>query len=223
MNEENQNVEGFDFLEEENEPKETSTIFAAPFGSKFGASSVDLDIKKNHDTMRQEYKTWWDTERGEEKDKLYEEFNQKYYGMTTDEVRQENRGSIYGSSNPLKVLDSTLQGLSAPGTGLFDFVMDAAGTIIPGFDDIDEKYDQATMLDNPGHQGIRRISSIVLPSIIGGNMIQGQLNAKMAGGALFSKPWFQKLSASMAAHGLGDATILGLSDVGEDELSLIHI
>ena len=88
MNEENQNVEGFSFLEEENEPKETSTIFAAPFGSKFGASSVDLDIKKNHDTMRQEYKTWWDTERGEEKDKLYEEFNQKYYGMPTEEVRR---------------------------------------------------------------------------------------------------------------------------------------
>ena len=222
MNEENQNVEGFSFLEEENEPKETSTIFAAPFGSKFGASSVDLDIKKNHDTMRQEYKTWWDTPRGEEKDKLYEEFNQKYYGMSTEEVRKQSRGSLYGSNNPLKVLDNTLQGLSAPGAGLVDFVMDAAGTIIPGFDKIDEKYDQATMLDNPGHQGIRRISSIVLPSIIGGNMVQGQLNAKMAGGALFSKPWFNKLTASLGAHGITDSAILGLSDIGE-ELSLKHI
>ena len=216
MNEENQNVEGFSFLEEENEPKETSTIFAAPFGSKFGASSVDLDIKKNHDTMRQEYKTWWDTPRGEEKDKLYEEFNQKYYGMSTEEVRKQSRGSLYGSNNPLKVLDNTLQGLSAPGAGLVDFVMDAAGTIIPGFDKIDEKYDQATMLDNPGHQGIRRISSIVLPSIIGGNMVQGQLNAKMAGGALFSKPWFNKLTASLGAHGITDSAILGLSDIGEE-------
>ena len=95
--------------------------------------------------------------------------------------------------------------------------MDAAGTLIPGFDSIDEKYDQATMLDNPTHQGIRRISSIVLPSILGGSAIQNQLNTKLAGGALFSKPWFTKLSASMAAHGLGDAAILGLSDVGEDD------
>ena len=216
MNEENQNVEGFDFLEEENEPKETSTIFAPPFGSKFGASSVDLDIKKNHDAMRQEYKTWWDAPKGEEKDKLYEEFNQKYYGMPTEEVRKQSRGSLYGSANPLKVLDNTLQGLSAPGAGLVDFVMDAAGTLIPGFDKIDEKYDQLTMLDNPGHQGIRRISSIVLPSILGGNMVQGQLNAKMAGGALFSKPWFNKLTASLTAHGITDSAILGLSDIGEE-------
>ena len=40
------------------------------------------------------------------------------------------------------------------------------------------------MLDNPTHQGIRRISSIVLPSILGGSAIQNQLNTKLAGGAL---------------------------------------
>ena len=37
----------------------------------------------------------------------------------------------------------------------------------------------------------RRISSIVIPGILGGNVVQGAVNAKFAGGALFSKPWFQ--------------------------------
>ena len=140
--------------------------------------------------------------------------------MSTAEVRQnqrKNATSLYGSNNPIKILDNTFQGLSAPGLGLADFVMDAAGTIIPGFNNIDEKYDKATMLDNPTHQGIRRISSIVLPSILTGNAIQGQLNARLAGGALFSKPWFTKLSATLGAQGMGDVAVLGLSDVGEDD------
>ena len=105
----------------------------------FGNSSVDLSIEDNHTTMKDEYETWWN-EKGDERDRLQEEFNQKYFGMSTDEVRQnqrKNATSMYGSSNPLKVLDNTFQGLSAPGLGLADFVMDAAGTIIPGFNKID--------------------------------------------------------------------------------------
>jgi len=203
-------------VEEEQEAKSAQPVYPAPFGYKFGNSSVDLSMENNHTTMRDEYEAWWN-EKGDERDKLQEEFNQKYFGMSTDLVRQNQRQTNLDANNPLKRLDNVFQGLSAPGLGLADFVMDAAGTIVPGFDKVDEKYDQATMLDNPAHQGIRRVSSIVLPSIIGGNAIQGQLNTKLAGGALFSKPWFTKLSASMAAHGLGDAAILGLSDIGEDD------
>ena len=203
-------------VEEEQEAESAQPVYPAPFGYKFGNSSVDLSMENNHTTMRDEYEAWWN-EKGDERDKLQEEFNQKYFGMSTDLVRQNQRQTNLDANNPLKRLDNVFQGLSAPGLGLADFVMDAAGTIVPGFDKVDEKYDQATMLDNPAHQGIRRVSSIVLPSIIGGNAIQGQLNTKLAGGALFSKPWFTKLSASMAAHGLGDAAILGLSDVGEDD------
>ena len=202
--------------EEEQKIKSAKPVFPAPFGYKFGNSSVDLSIEDNHTTMTNEYEAWWNA-KGDERDRLQEEFNQKYFGMSTDLVRQAKRQNNMNANNPaLKRLDGVFQGLSAPGLGLADFVMDAAGTVIPGFDNVDEKYDQATMLDNPTHQGIRRISSIVLPSILGGSAIQNQLNTKLAGGALFSKPWFTKLSASMAAHGLGDATILGLSDVGED-------
>ena len=205
-----------ELVEEEQEAKSAQPVYPAPFGYKFGNSSVDLSIEDNHTTMKDEYNTWWNM-KGDERDKAQEKFNQKYFGMSTDEVRAAKRANALEANNPLKRLDNTFQGLSAPGLGLADFVMDAAGTIIPGFNKIDEKYDKATMLDNPMHQGVRRVSSIVLPSIIGGNAIQTQLNTRLAGGALFSKPWFTKLAATMGAHGLGDATILGLSDVGEDD------
>ena len=141
MNEEEQTLEGLDFLapevEEPVQPvKDASPVFAAPFGYKFGNSSVDLDVKKNHDTMRNEYRAWWDLPNSEEKNKLQEEFSQKYYGLSAQEVRENQRqamagSSMYGSSNPLKILDNTFQGLSAPGLGTADFVMDAVGTIIP--------------------------------------------------------------------------------------------
>ena len=171
MNEEEQTLEGLAFLEpEQEEPtsKDANPVFAAPFGYKFGNSSVDLNIKQNHDTMRQEYDDWWNLPNGDLKAEKQEKFSQKYYGMSTQEVRDNQRQvaantSLYGSSNPLKILDNTLQGLSAPGLGTADFVMDAAGTIIPGMDKVDDAWDKATMLDNPTHQAIRRISSLVYP------------------------------------------------------------
>ena len=170
MNEE-ETLEGLDFMApEEPEPtsKDANPVFAAPFGYKFGNSSVDLNIKQNHDTMKSEYDGWWNLPSGTEKDEKQEEFNQKYFGMSTQEVRDNKRQvsantSLYGSSNPLKILDNVFQGLSAPGLGTADFVMDAAGTIIPGMDKVDDAWDNATMLDNPTNQAIRRISSIVIP------------------------------------------------------------
>ena len=201
---------------EEEQTKPAKPVYPAPFGYKFGNSSVDLSMEDNHTTMQNEYDEWWNA-KGDERDQLQEKFNQKYFGMSTEQVRAGKRQSAISANNPIKRLDSVFQTLSIPGLGLADFVMDAAGTMIPGFDKVDEKYDKATMLDNPMHQGLRRISSIVIPSILAGGKIQGQINTKMAGGALFSKPWFQKLGVTMGAQGLGDATILGLSDVGEDD------
>ncbi len=200
----------------EQEAKTAKPVYPAPFGYKFGNSSVDLSMEDNHTTMQNEYDEWWNA-KGDERDQLQEKFNQKYFGMSTEQVRAGKRQSAISANNPIKRLDKVFQTLSVPGLGLADFVMDAAGTMIPGFDKVDDKYDKATMLDNPMHQGLRRISSIVIPSILTGGKIQGQINTKMAGGALFSKPWFQKLGVTLGAQGLGDATILGLSDVGEDD------
>ena len=109
MNEE-ETLEGLDFMApEEPEPtsKDANPVFAAPFGYKFGNSSVDLNIKQNHDTMKSEYDNWWNLPSGEEKDKRQEEFNQKYFGMSTQDVRAAKREvskntSLYGSSNSNK-------------------------------------------------------------------------------------------------------------------------
>ena len=198
-------------------PEQPTTRFPAGRNAPQGASSqVDLSQPGAEKAMWDEYNVWWNLPKGLERDILESNWYVKYYGMTTDEVRQENRGSIYGSSNPLKVLDSTLQGLSAPGAGLIDFVMDAAGTLIPGFDKVDEKYDKATMLDNPVHQMIRRVSSIVLPTILLGGKASGAVNARMAGGKLFTKPWFSKLAVDLMTQVGVDASVLALSDVGEE-------
>ena len=140
-------------VEEEQKAKAAQPVYPPPFGYKFGHSSVDLSIEDNHTTMTNEYEEWWN-KKGDERDRLQEEFNQKYFGMSTDLVRKNQRQTNLDANNPLKRLDNVFQGLSAPGLGLADFVMDAAGTIVPGFDKVDEKYDQATMLENPTHQGI---------------------------------------------------------------------
>ena len=136
----------------------------------------------------------------------FENSNNIYVGESNS---QENR-SILKFSN-------TLQGASAPGLGTVDFVMDAIGTLIPGMGKVDDAWDKATMLENPAHQGLRRISSLVIPGMLGGNILQGGLNAKFAGGALLSKPWFTKLLATGTSHGILDMGITYLNDISEEQ------
>ena len=88
----------------EEKVKEANPVFAAPFGSKFGNSSVDLDLKENHDTMRNEYRAWWDLPNSEEKTKLQEEFSQKYYGLSAQEVRENQRQAMAGTSMYLSLI-----------------------------------------------------------------------------------------------------------------------
>ena len=45
--------------EEKQEVTPAKPVFPAPFGYKFGNSSVDLSIEDNHTTMKDEYNTWW--------------------------------------------------------------------------------------------------------------------------------------------------------------------
>tara|TARA_R100000234_G_scaffold101405_1_gene70449 strand:+ start:3694 stop:7878 length:4185 start_codon:yes stop_codon:yes gene_type:complete len=203
--------------EEQLETIEGKPVFAAPFGYSFGNSSVDLNVKENHDTMKDEYNAYWNLPRGEERVKAQEDFNQKYFGMSTEEVRANQRQVNLEANNPIKRLDNTFQGLSAYGLGTADFVMDAAGTLIPGMGKVDDWWDKKTKLDNPTHTAIRRLSSLVIPGILGGNAVQGQINAKFAGGALLSKPWFQKLLATGTAHGVLDMGITYLNDISEEQ------
>ena len=42
-------------------------VYPAPFGYKFGHSSVDLSLEENHNIMKDEYDTWWNT-KGEQRE-----------------------------------------------------------------------------------------------------------------------------------------------------------
>jgi len=199
---------------------DAAPVFPSPFQAKYGNSSVDLSIKDNNDKMLQEYDAYWNEKDEDKRNQLGEEFHQKYYGMSLEEAKEakrQNMGSMYGSSNPLEVLNNTFQGMATPGMGLADFFLDAAGTLIPGMDRVDDAWDEATKFDNQYYQGIRRISSIVLPSMLFSNVAASKINQVMPHASRFTLPWWKKLTASMAVHGLGDAGILGLSDVGEDD------
>ncbi|BCV04354.1 MAG: hypothetical protein CM15mV84_250 [uncultured marine virus] len=48
-----------EMVEEEQEAKSAQPVYPAPFGYKFGNSSVDLSIEDNHTTMKDEYEAWW--------------------------------------------------------------------------------------------------------------------------------------------------------------------
>ena len=209
-------------------------VFPSPFNSRIGNSSVDLKDKANHQKMLDEYNGWWDygkekklgfiptidDSQAEERNRLKDEWYQKYHGMPYEDYKNKTNEET-GGTNALQIigkrLDQNFQGLSAPGLGLVDFGMDAAGTLIPGMGKVDDKYDKATMLDNPAHQMIRRISSIVLPTIYLGGKGSAAVNSKLAGGKLFTKPWFTKLAADLTTQVGIDATVLALSDVGEDD------
>ena len=154
-----------------------------------------------------------------ERDKLAEKFYQKYHGMSKEEyeaARQEQvrkTGGFYpGANNPAESLKNTFEGLSVPGLAWADFFMDAAGTVVPGMDKVDDRWDEATQLDNPLFQNTRRVLSIVLPAIKTGGMTSQFLTAK----GVNSYPWIAKWLTRIGAYSLADGTVALLSDTSED-------
>ena len=205
---------------------ESTPVFPSPFGAKYGNSSVDLSIKENHDKMLEEYNTYWNIgvfankEDREKRAQLKAEFDRKYYGMTSKEVSEAkgaNKASIYGSNNPIEILDNSLQGMMIPGLGLIDFALDAGGTLIPGFNRIDEKWDEETKLNNPAHQFLRQVSSVVVPSMLFSGLAKGFLLAKLPQAARMSLPWWKNFATTLGVHGLGDVGITYLSDISDEE------
>jgi len=227
----NQEEDNDEVIQESIQPVTPTEIvqnqFRSPFGGRIGKSSIDLSKDNNEDIMLDEYQNWWhhglnfgrvDPEKVEERNNLKESFHQKYYGMSSDEYNAERykifreEGGFYpGANNLFANLDRTFQALSTAGLGYMDFFMDAAGTIIPGFNSIDERWDKATMLDNPIHQQMRDILSIVLPSIHLGQFSTAQITAKAN-----HLPWLQKALLQTGTIAAGDAAIIGLSDQGEE-------
>ena len=163
---------------EEVTPEVVQNTFAPPFKSKIGNSSVDLSLRENEQMMTEEYNQWWNLglkwgrvapEHQEERNKLREEWYQKYYGMSYEDYESKRpKTTMYGYTADLKGtaehLDGMFQGLMPYGLGVADFAMDFVG-LFPGGNKLDNWWDANTKLDNPTHQTIREISSVVIPSL----------------------------------------------------------
>ena len=234
---------------EENPPEESvepdvieQGTFPAPFRSRIGKSTVDLSVSENEEQMKTEYNEWWNfgKKRGflgipytseefkGERDKLKDAWYRKYHGMTLSEyqdaLEDDDSGGFYpGANNPLGNLKNTMQGLSVPGLAYADFVMDATGTLVPGMDKVDDRWDEVTQLDNPTHQGLRRILSIVLPAIHGGQAVHGALKGVPLVAAkqpFMSFPFLGKHLTQIGAYGMADGVVGLLSDTTEDHNAL---
>ena len=220
-------------LREQLNPTTTQNSFAAPFDSQVGNSSVDLTQGNNEDTMMNEYREWYylgrDRKFGifpynkpefqEERNQLREKWYQKYHGMNYDEYlegKRDNAKTIYGHSPNLKgvadQLDQNFQALSVPGLAYADFANDALGTVVPGYDKIDDRWDAKTKLDNPLYQNMRKILSIVLPAIHAGAATSKTLAAR----GVNNYPWLAKHLTRLGAFGLADGAVTVLSDTSED-------
>ena len=189
--------------------------YKSPFGGQIGSSSIDLTKEGAEDTMLEEYNTWWRMNRQDpNREELREKFNQKYYGMSTDEYSDAKTKAIKSSYmfDPAGRLDNIFQSLSIPGTAWADFAMDAFGTLVPGADAVDDRWDEATKMDNPVHQNVRKLLSVVLPAIQ-----TGKFTASKLGSLPKTMPWLQKAMVGTGAFGAQEAAVIGLSDVGEED------
>ena len=223
-----------DFVEPEDFINTPTSSFAAPFNSEFGNSSVDLSMPENEEAMMNEYREWFHLGRDrkfgifpynkpefkEQRNQLKDKWYQKYYGMDFAgylENKQANAKTIYGHSPDLKgaadQMDQNFQALMVPGLAYADFANDALGTVVPGYNKLDDRWDEKTKLDNPLFQNVRRILSVVLPAIHTG----GKINQTLTARGVNNYPWLAKNLTRLGAHGLADGTIAVLSDTSEDD------
>ena len=89
---------------EPNQVQPTGGKFPSAFGKKYGHSSVDLSIQDNEDKMLDEYNTWWRLPQGDERDKLREDFNQKYYNMSTKQLKRTELKPLVHSKHSIIIL-----------------------------------------------------------------------------------------------------------------------
>ena len=207
------------------QPEVVENKFKSPFGAEFGSSSVDLTTPGANDKMLEEYNQWWRWDRKDPKRaELREAWNQKYYGMSTEEFKEAktaNMKTMYGNSPNLQgwanQMDNNFQALSTAGLGWADFVTDTIGTLGgPLGSALDDRWDKATQLDNKTYQQIRKVLSVVLPSIKTGKFTERALQ----NAGIKNMPRLQKAFTRLGAWSLEGAVIGGLSDTSEDPYNL---
>jgi len=202
-------------------------------GGKGTTSRIDLTIPANEERMWQEYEAWksigksktprlnilktgsiWENnpELTQQRERERNLWYLKYYGMDYDDYRKLKSDQ---QENPIIDLGNTFRGLADIGAGsTTDWIMDAVG-VLPGLGGLDNWYDKATKSPNDFHQGMRSMLSIVVPSILGGGAVGGQLKKLPA-----EMPKVQKALIATGAFSAQEAAVIGLSDVGEEHNAL---
>ena len=139
---------------------------------------------------------------------------EEYEAARTEDVRK-NGGFYPGANNPLETMKQNFEGLSTPGLAYADFAMDAVGTLgAPiGLDKLDDRWDEATQLDNPVYQKTREVLSVVLPAIQAGK-ITNQGLTKLG---VNNYPAVQRWLMKVGAFGLADGLVALMSDTSEEE------
>ena len=216
------------------QPEVVQGSFPAPFRSNIGNSTVDLSIPANNERMKDEYDEWWNFGRKRgflgipytsdefkgERDQLKDKWYKKYHGMGLEDyqaaLQAQPKKTMYGYDASLKgwaeQMDNNFKALSVPGLAWADFFMDSAGTIVPGMAEVDNRWDEATQLDEPLYQNVREILSIVLPAIKGGQLT----SAGLTRAGVMKLPVLQRTLAQIGAYGLADGVVSLLSDTSED-------
>jgi len=195
-----------------NAPPDPKPVYPAPFGSKIGSSSINLSLEENQKLMMDEYKRWQKMGWGKpNRDILMNQWYKKYHGMSVPDFRNEKSRITKEDPyyNPGKRLKSTIDTLRIPGLAWTDFFSDSLRHI-PGYKNIDDRWDEASKLDNPLHQQLRDVLSIVLPSIQGASMVKGSLSKLPA-----KMPNIQKALIGTGAFTGQEMAVVTLSQVGE--------
>ena len=155
---------------------------------------------------------WRQLPPGQEQDQAKEAWFQRYYGGSSQDFQDMNALEKLGADLKNQDLTST-SWASATAMGLLDIPMDLVG-LLPGGDKIDEGWDDATAFRSPLLQSIRKLSTVVIPTLVGGKAIGTKLAPINSSKDV---PWIAKSLANVGAYGALDAAILGLTDVGEDD------
>ena len=173
-------------------------------GGEGTVSKVDLSNKENEKQMWAEYNNWkdigkspnprlslittgsiWEKDEAltQQRESAKEAWYHKYYGMTPEQYellgdeRKEkyNNYSAAGFSDTIRNLTDLSMGATT------DWWMDYLGNL-PGMGALDNYYDRKTRSKTGFMQGARRMLSVVVPSILSGNLVKknlGKLPADM--------------------------------------------
>ena len=207
-------------------------------GGQGTSSKVDLTDKENTAQMWEEYNAWksigkspnprlnllktgsiWvkDPVLTQQRDQAKYAWYLKYYGMTPEQydLLERDRKEKYNNYSAAGFSD-TIRNLTDMSLGsTTDFAMDALGTL-PGLGVLDNWYDKRTKSKTGFMQGARQMLKVVVPSILSGNIVAGQLKTKLP----TEMAKWQKRLVGMGAFSVQEAAVIGLNDVGEEHNSL---